>query len=88
MVVVPRGVEDLVQDLGFARIVSLEWWNPTELAGLIARLHVMRSRFNRVRGRVEAGRAASRSYPDYGDASTALGRTDVQRHASRIRRVT
>jgi L-ascorbate metabolism protein UlaG (beta-lactamase superfamily) len=32
--IVPRGVEDLVQDLGFARLVSLEWWDSTELAGL------------------------------------------------------
>jgi L-ascorbate metabolism protein UlaG (beta-lactamase superfamily) len=32
--IVPNGVEDLVQDLGFARVVSLEWWGSTELAGL------------------------------------------------------
>jgi L-ascorbate metabolism protein UlaG (beta-lactamase superfamily) len=29
--IVPRGVEDLVQDLGFARIESLEWWQSVEL---------------------------------------------------------
>jgi L-ascorbate metabolism protein UlaG (beta-lactamase superfamily) len=31
--IVPNGVEDLVGDLGFARVVSLEWWQSTELAG-------------------------------------------------------
>jgi L-ascorbate metabolism protein UlaG (beta-lactamase superfamily) len=35
VVIVPRGVEDLVQDLGFARVVSLEWWGSTELTGLL-----------------------------------------------------
>ena len=29
--VVPRGVEDLVADLGFARVESLEWWQRIEL---------------------------------------------------------
>jgi L-ascorbate metabolism protein UlaG (beta-lactamase superfamily) len=32
--IVPCGVEDLVRDLGFARVESLEWWGSTELAGL------------------------------------------------------
>jgi len=31
--IVPNGVEDLAGDLGFARVVSLEWWQSTELAG-------------------------------------------------------
>lgn len=31
--IVPKGVEDLVHDLGFARIESLEWWQSTELTG-------------------------------------------------------
>jgi len=29
--IVPNGVEDLVQDLGFARIETLEWWQSTQL---------------------------------------------------------
>jgi L-ascorbate metabolism protein UlaG (beta-lactamase superfamily) len=29
--IVPRGVEDLVRDLGFARIQALEWWQSTQL---------------------------------------------------------
>lgn len=29
--IVPKGVEDLVQDLGFARIESLEWWQSKKL---------------------------------------------------------
>ncbi|MGA8085809.1 MAG: MBL fold metallo-hydrolase [Terracidiphilus sp.] len=29
--IVPQGVEDLVADLGFAGVVSLEWWQTTEL---------------------------------------------------------
>jgi L-ascorbate metabolism protein UlaG (beta-lactamase superfamily) len=29
--IVPRGVDDLVRDLGFARVVSLEWWESTKL---------------------------------------------------------
>lgn len=29
--VVPKGVEDLVQDLGFARIEALEWWQSVQL---------------------------------------------------------
>ncbi len=37
VVIVPRGVEDLVSKLGFARVVSLEWWSMTEL-GSIAKL--------------------------------------------------
>jgi L-ascorbate metabolism protein UlaG (beta-lactamase superfamily) len=32
--IVPRGVEDLVADLGFARVESLTWWQSIELAGL------------------------------------------------------
>ena len=31
--IVPHGVEDLVSDLGFARVESLEWWESTEFAG-------------------------------------------------------
>jgi L-ascorbate metabolism protein UlaG (beta-lactamase superfamily) len=31
VVVVPRGVEDLVSDLGFARVESVEWWQAMEL---------------------------------------------------------
>ncbi len=31
MVIVPNGVEDLVHDLGFSRIESLEWWGATQL---------------------------------------------------------
>ena len=30
--IVPKGVEDLVRDLGFGRVESLEWWQATELA--------------------------------------------------------
>lgn len=33
VVVVPKGVEDLVQDLGFSRIETLEWWQSLQLAG-------------------------------------------------------
>ena len=29
--IVPQGVEDLVRDLGFSRIESLEWWQSTKL---------------------------------------------------------
>ena len=32
--VVPWGVEDLVSDLGFARVVTLEWWQTKSIAGL------------------------------------------------------
>jgi L-ascorbate metabolism protein UlaG (beta-lactamase superfamily) len=32
--IVPQGVEDLVADLGFARVESLTWWESTELVGL------------------------------------------------------
>jgi L-ascorbate metabolism protein UlaG (beta-lactamase superfamily) len=32
--VVPWGVEDLVNDLGFARVVTLEWWQTKSIAGL------------------------------------------------------
>ncbi len=32
--VVPWGVEDLVSDLGFSRIVTLEWWQTKSLSGL------------------------------------------------------
>jgi L-ascorbate metabolism protein UlaG (beta-lactamase superfamily) len=31
VVVVPKGVEDLVQDLGFSRVLSLEWWQSVQL---------------------------------------------------------
>jgi L-ascorbate metabolism protein UlaG (beta-lactamase superfamily) len=31
VVIVPKGVEDLVHDLGFSRIKSLEWWQSLEL---------------------------------------------------------
>lgn len=32
--VVPWGVEDLVSDLGFARVVTLEWWQTKPVCGL------------------------------------------------------
>jgi len=32
--VVPWGVEDLVNDLGFARVVALEWWQTKSIGGL------------------------------------------------------
>jgi L-ascorbate metabolism protein UlaG (beta-lactamase superfamily) len=32
--VVPWGVEDLVSDLGFARVVTLEWWQTKTVGGL------------------------------------------------------
>lgn len=32
--VVPWGVEDLVSDLGFARVATLEWWQTKSLTGL------------------------------------------------------
>jgi L-ascorbate metabolism protein UlaG (beta-lactamase superfamily) len=32
--VVPWGVEDLVEDLGFARVVTLEWWQTKSIGGL------------------------------------------------------
>jgi L-ascorbate metabolism protein UlaG (beta-lactamase superfamily) len=32
--VVPRGVEDLVTNLGFSQIIPLEWWQATELHSL------------------------------------------------------
>ncbi len=31
VVIVPRGVEDLVHDLGFSRIKALEWWESSKL---------------------------------------------------------
>jgi L-ascorbate metabolism protein UlaG (beta-lactamase superfamily) len=31
VVIVPKGVEDLVHDLGFSRIESLEWWGSAQL---------------------------------------------------------
>jgi L-ascorbate metabolism protein UlaG (beta-lactamase superfamily) len=34
MVIVPRGVEDLVRGLGFARVESLDWWQSVTLADL------------------------------------------------------
>src|SRR6185312_3702766 len=33
-VVVPAGVEDLVVDLGFRRVHTLEWWHELEMQGL------------------------------------------------------
>jgi L-ascorbate metabolism protein UlaG (beta-lactamase superfamily) len=33
-VVVPRGVEDLVESLGFSRVHRLEWWEETTVQGL------------------------------------------------------
>ena len=33
-VVVPRGVEDLVERLGFARVHGMEWWSELEVQGL------------------------------------------------------
>src|SRR5215469_6516229 len=33
-VVVPRGVEDLVERLGFSRVHRLEWWETTSVEGL------------------------------------------------------
>jgi len=38
VVIVPRGVEDLVQDLGFSRIESLEWWDSAHLTDLTVTL--------------------------------------------------
>jgi L-ascorbate metabolism protein UlaG (beta-lactamase superfamily) len=32
--VVPWGVEDLVSDLGFARVLTLEWWQTKSISGL------------------------------------------------------
>jgi L-ascorbate metabolism protein UlaG (beta-lactamase superfamily) len=32
--VVPWGVEDLVNDLGFARVVTMEWWQTKSIGGL------------------------------------------------------
>jgi L-ascorbate metabolism protein UlaG (beta-lactamase superfamily) len=37
LVIVPNGVEDLVRDLGFARVESLECWQSTELVGMARR---------------------------------------------------
>ncbi len=34
VVVVPNGVEDLVADLGFSRVVELRWWELAEVEGL------------------------------------------------------
>jgi L-ascorbate metabolism protein UlaG (beta-lactamase superfamily) len=34
IVIVPRGVEDLVHDLGFSRIESLEWWESAQLTDI------------------------------------------------------
>jgi L-ascorbate metabolism protein UlaG (beta-lactamase superfamily) len=33
-VIVPRGVEDLVENLGFSRVHRLEWWQEIEILGL------------------------------------------------------
>jgi L-ascorbate metabolism protein UlaG (beta-lactamase superfamily) len=32
--IVPWGVEDLVSDLGFARVVTIEWWQTKSISGL------------------------------------------------------
>lgn len=32
--IVPWGVEDLVADLGFSRVIAMEWWQAKSLAGL------------------------------------------------------
>ena len=32
--IVPWGVENLIQDLGFSRIIALEWWQSTKLGGV------------------------------------------------------
>src|ERR1700748_3054620 len=32
--VVPWGVEDLVSDLGFSRVVTMEWWQTKSISGL------------------------------------------------------
>jgi L-ascorbate metabolism protein UlaG (beta-lactamase superfamily) len=34
VVVVPRGVEDLVEHLGFAKVHGMEWWEQIEVEGL------------------------------------------------------
>jgi L-ascorbate metabolism protein UlaG (beta-lactamase superfamily) len=34
VVIVPNGVEDLVADLGFSRVVELRWWESAEVDGL------------------------------------------------------
>jgi L-ascorbate metabolism protein UlaG (beta-lactamase superfamily) len=34
LAIVPRGVENLVRDLGFARVESLAWWERTKLANM------------------------------------------------------
>jgi L-ascorbate metabolism protein UlaG (beta-lactamase superfamily) len=34
VVVVPWGVEDLVSDLGFSRVVTMEWWQTKTMSGL------------------------------------------------------
>jgi L-ascorbate metabolism protein UlaG (beta-lactamase superfamily) len=34
VVIVPNGVEDLVADLGFSRVVALRWWESGEVEGL------------------------------------------------------
>ena len=47
LAIVPRGVEDLVRDLGFARVESLEWWQSTELTGATNGTHVIPFRDNR-----------------------------------------
>jgi L-ascorbate metabolism protein UlaG (beta-lactamase superfamily) len=33
VVIVPNGVEDLVSDLGFWKVIALRWWESTEVAG-------------------------------------------------------
>jgi len=34
LVIVPNGVEDLVADLGFSKVVELKWWESAEVYGL------------------------------------------------------
>ena len=34
MAIVPNGVEDLVADLGFSKVVELKWWESAEVEGL------------------------------------------------------
>src|SRR5271170_7081775 len=38
--IVPWGVENLIQDIGFLRIISLEWWKSTRLGGVLGAVDV------------------------------------------------
>ncbi len=38
--IVPWGVENLIQDLGFSRVISLEWWQMTRLGGVLGAVDV------------------------------------------------